>query len=257
MKIRNSGGPTLLGGVAGPAPVKKVEATKPAREITGSSDVATVMGIPETELTPKVREAIAELMAEVHMLREELERTKKRVGFLEQLADQDTLAPVLNRRAFVRELTRMTAFAERYGATGSVIYFDVNGMKQVNDSLGHSAGDAALRHVAEVLMRSVRASDIVGRLGGDEFGVILAQSGGDAATSKAASLVEAIHNEPVEWNGHQIRLRVAYGVHVLLAGDEVDAALDAADRAMYAQKRESEADSDPAPKSEQLAGDKQ
>ncbi|MEE8145917.1 MAG: diguanylate cyclase, partial [Kiloniellales bacterium] len=91
-------------------------------------------------------------MAEVQRLRDELERAKKRLNQLEALADRDALTPVLNRRAFVRELSRMMAFTVRYKTPSSVLYFDVNGMKQINDSLGHAAGDAALNHLAGVLV---------------------------------------------------------------------------------------------------------
>jgi diguanylate cyclase (GGDEF)-like protein len=201
------------------------------------TDIATVMGIPEVELTPKVREAITQLMAEVQTLRQEVDRLKKRSQYLEQLADQDTLAPVLNRRAFVRELSRNAAFAERYGAVVSVLYFDINGMKEVNDLLGHAAGDLALRHVADVLVGNVRASDVVGRLGGDEFGVILAQSDEASAKKKAQTLAATIAGNGLEYKGQSFRIGVAYGVHTLSAGDQVDDALEAADRAMYAHKR--------------------
>src|SRR3546814_8460593 len=104
-------------------------------------------------------------MAEVYALRQELEEVRQRAGYLEQLADQDTLAPVLNRRAFIRELGRMAAFEERYGAAGAVLYFDVNGLKALNDTHGHAAGEAVLRRVCEILLRDTRASDVVGRLG--------------------------------------------------------------------------------------------
>ena len=202
-----------------------------------AGDIATVMGIPEAELTPKVREAIAQLMAEVQTLRQEVDRLKRRTQYLEQLADQDTLAPVLNRRAFVRELSRNAAFAERYGAVVSVLYFDINGMKEVNDLLGHAAGDLALRHVADVLVGNVRASDVVGRLGGDEFGVILAQSDEASAKKKAQTLATAIAGDGLEYKGQSFAIGVAYGVHTLAAGDQVDDALEAADKAMYAHKR--------------------
>src|SRR3546814_16264467 len=114
-------------------------------------------------------------MADVYALRQELEEAHQRVGYLEQLADQDTLAPVLNRRAFIRELGRMAAFEERYGAAGAVLYFDVNDLKAINDRYGHAAGDAVLKQICEILLRETRASDVVGRLGVDEFGVIMAQ----------------------------------------------------------------------------------
>lgn len=208
-----------------------------ARPVPQPEDVATVMGIPETELTPKVRKALQQLMAEVYSLRQELEEARQRVGYLEQLADQDTLAPVLNRRAFVRELSRMAAFEERYGAAGAVLYFDVNDLKVVNDTHGHAAGDAVLKRVCEVLLRDTRASDVVGRLGGDEFGVILAQSALEPAAAKAAKLAEAIAAEEVEWEGQRLRISVAYGVHTLSTGQRADDALNAADRAMYAHKR--------------------
>ena len=237
MKIKDS---------SGPAPVSRLTAIsrgqRPAkvtgvRPLAPPRDIAEIMGVPEAELTPKVRVALTRLMAEVQDLRQDLERARKRVGYLEQLADQDSLAPVLNRRAFIRELSRSTAFAERYGTGGSVLYFDINGMKAINDSLGHAAGDLALKHVADALLGSVRASDVVGRLGGDEFGVILVQSEGAAANAKAAELAEAISKLPLAWDGKTFSVGVAYGVHTLTAGDKVDDALEAADRAMYAQKR--------------------
>jgi diguanylate cyclase (GGDEF)-like protein len=203
-------------------------------------DFATIMGIPEGELTPKVRAAIDRLLAEVQQLRDQLSIAQKRIGHLETLADNDPLAPVLNRRAFVRELARMSAFAERYEAPGSIIYFDVNGLKRINDRHGHAAGDAAIKHVAEVLLREVRASDVVGRLGGDEFAVILAQARPEATAAKAASLAEAVANDFVEWDGEPLRVGVAYGTHTLAGGEGPDEALAAADRAMYARKNASD-----------------
>ena len=239
MKVRKTGATAPL---AGAAAVQAENAyrtadAKAARPAAAPEDVATVMGIPEAELTPKVRQAIQQLMAEVYQLRQDLHEAKQRVGYLEQLADQDTLAPILNRRAFIRELTRMSAFAERYGADSAVLYFDVNGMKRVNDSHGHAAGDAVLKRIAEDLMANTRASDVVGRLGGDEFGVILAQSDVAAAGIKADNLAQSIAAQQVEWDGDSLRLSVAYGVHALRGGQKVDDALDAADRAMYANKR--------------------
>src|SRR5581483_1972703 len=103
----------------------------------------------------------------------ELVQANARIVELERLADEDALMPVANRRAFVRELSRMIAFTQRYGLPSSVVYFDINGMKQINDSHGHTAGDAALQHIAKILVDNIRSSDLVGRLGGDEFAVIL------------------------------------------------------------------------------------
>jgi diguanylate cyclase (GGDEF)-like protein len=182
------------------------------------------------------------LMAEVGRLREELEQARKRIGYLEELADRDALAPVMNRRAFVRELARMIAFAERYGVAGSVLYLDVDGMKQVNDTHGHAAGDAALQQVAEILLGNIRKSDVVGRLGGDEFGVILAQASPEEGAAKAAVLAAAIEASPAEWRGTKLELGVSFGVYTFAGGEQAAEALDAADKAMYAQKRASDAE---------------
>ncbi|MGF1629798.1 MAG: GGDEF domain-containing protein [Kiloniellaceae bacterium] len=218
------------------AAYRSAESVQP-RAVPPAEDVATVMGIPESELTPKVRQALQQLMAEVYSLRQDLDDARQRVGYLEQLADQDTLAPVLNRRAFVRELSRMAAFEERYGAAGAVLYFDVNDMKVINDTYGHAAGDAMLKRICEILLRDTRASDVVGRLGGDEFGVILAQAGLEPAAIKAAKLAEAIAADRVVWNGISLGVTVAHGAHTLSEGQHADDALEAADRAMYANKR--------------------
>lgn len=200
------------------------------------TDVATVFGIPETEFTPKVRQAIMGLLAEVDALRRELKETKSRIGYLEKLADEDTLVPVVNRRAFVRELSRVMNYARRYEVPCSVIYFDVNGMKVINDRYGHSAGDAALAHVAETLVANVRDSDVVGRLGGDEFGVILVHSDEKVAAEKGAFLADKIAQAPLNFQGNAISIQVAYGSYQFRPDEDADRALDAADKAMYAHK---------------------
>jgi diguanylate cyclase (GGDEF)-like protein len=200
-------------------------------------DVATVMEIPEAEFTPKVRAAIMALMEEVARLRQELGRTQRRVEHLEQLADQDALAPIANRRAFVREMSRIMSFSQRYGAPSSVLYFDLNGMKEINDTYGHAAGDAALLRVAHTLLDSVRESDVVGRLGGDEFGVLLAQADQNAASEKAAALATAIAGRPLVWEDDEIGLTVAYGAYCFQPNEDVSTALANADRAMYANKQ--------------------
>ena len=209
-------------------------------------DVATIQGIPQAELTPRVRAALEALMAEVHDLRSALSNAEKRIAFLEDLADRDSLAPVLNRRAFVRELARMISFAERYGAPGSVLYFDVDGMKAINDRHGHGAGDLVVKHAAETLLARLRGSDLVGRLGGDEFGVILTQAGNEAAQAKARSLAEAIRETPVHWNGVALKIGISYGVYTFAGGEHVEDALNLADKAMYAYKRRAAAPNDAA-----------
>jgi diguanylate cyclase (GGDEF)-like protein len=196
-----------------------------------------LLGVSEDAPAPELREAVARLAAERDRLQEDLAKARGRIASLEHLADEDSLTPVANRRAFVRQLTRVIAFTHRYGAPASMIYFDVNNMKQINDAHGHSAGDAALRHIATVLRDNIRASDIVGRLGGDEFGVILAHTNGKQAHDKAAALAKAISKIPLRWGDFTIAVSAAFGIYAFSGIDDPQHAIEAADRDMYQQKR--------------------
>ena len=216
---------------------RKRRASDGAAVSSPARSVSELAGIVESELTPQVRETLREMLAESDAMRRELEDARVRIAQLERLADEDALTPVANRRAFIRELSRMIAFTRRYGPPSSVIYFDVNGMKHINDTYGHPAGDAALRHVAEVLSKNVRESDIVGRLGGDEFGVILTQTSQDQANAKGIALAQAIAGTPFRWGKNSIPVSAAYGVYSFTGSDDAQVAIEAADKAMYEQKR--------------------
>ena len=107
----------------------------------------------------------------------------------------------------------------------------------MNDRFGHAAGDIALKAVAERLMAHVRESDVVGRLGGDEFGVILVQADLGAALAKAQALAAAIEAEPIQCGEWLAPLKVSFGVRQIDADISAEQALADADRAMYAHKR--------------------
>lgn len=235
-------GTTPVARVNRAAPAGRAAAAQPVQgtdsaPVRAVEDTVSVMGIPASELTPKVRDALMSLMAEVEQMRKELSAARERLATLERLADRDPLIPVPNRRAFVRELTRSMAHNDRYGSTSSVVYVDLNDFKEINDTHGHAAGDEALRHVATLLERNIRESDTVGRLGGDEFGIILDETDGERAREKAESLSATIMETPLEYNGRQIPIRVAIGVYTFSGSEDVGHALAAADRDMYANKK--------------------
>ena len=234
MKIENSK-PTAR--VARAAPSKSASAPSlAASQVAATPDSSSVLGIPQSELTPRVREAIMSLMAEVDALRKELSHNRQRLTELEEIADLDVMLPVLNRRAFMRELTRIISFAERYQVQASMIYVDLDNFKDINDNFGHAAGDAVLRHVSNLLEQNIRTSDAIGRLGGDEFGVILAQANADQAIQKGASLVDLIAKRPLKWEGQAIGITVSHGVYAFEQGMNADDAVANADRAMYENK---------------------
>ena len=162
------------------------------------ADQAQFLAISETELTPAVQAAIATLVVELDELRGEVARLKARLTEAEAAADEDPLTCARNRRAFMRELKRIAAFSQRYGWPASLVYFDVDDLKGVNDRSGHAAGDAVLQAVADRLVGHVRDSDVVGRMGGDEFAVLLAQADRQTAEAKAEMLARLVSAEPVQ-----------------------------------------------------------
>jgi diguanylate cyclase (GGDEF)-like protein len=203
---------------------------------TAPTDSASVMGIPEPELTPKVRNAIMTLMQEVENLRVEVERVNSRLAHMERLADHDTLVPIPNRRAFVREMSRVISYNERYDAVSSLVYLDLNNFKDINDRHGHAAGDATLMHVTKTLMENLRESDMLGRLGGDEFGVILSHTDAGRALEKGRQLAQAIQNTAVQYEDVRLTVSASYGITTFKKGESAQDAMDAADRAMYVHK---------------------
>ena len=200
-------------------------------------DEALLSGIPEKELTPSVRVALMSLMDEVTTLRAELSAAKSHIAEIVKLADRDPLLDILNRRAFAQELNRMLAMIDRYQVTASLVFIDLNDLKKVNDDKGHVAGDAALKHVASVLSSNIRQTDGVGRLGGDEFGLLLAQTDQAMAEQKLRDLSRAVAQTPVSWKGDPFSVSISSGVIELTRGVSAQDALERADTAMYKAKK--------------------
>lgn len=220
--------------------VRRRAAPRPGPQAGGQSaptDAAAFLGLTEADLTAPVRQALQTLLAEIDDLRSEVSRLKARLAEVEGLADQDALTPLLNRRAFMRELNRIRTFAQRYGSPASLIYFDVDGLKAINDRFGHAAGDAALKAIAERLLVNVRESDIVARMGGDEFAVILVQADRFTAKAKAESLAAMVSETPVQLGDWSAPMRLSFGVKDIGPDTEPEALVAEADAAMYAMKR--------------------
>ena len=234
MRIRSAKAPKRV------SPARRVKAgagIKSVAPAVSPADAAQIMGVSEPELTPNVQRALLSLMGEVDQLRKDAESLRDQVRDLELLADHDVMLPVLNRRAFLREVSRALALAERHKASSALVYLDLNGLKSINDRYGHAAGDAALHHVAGVLTAHVRETDSVGRLGGDEFGVVLSLAEMAGAEAKAADLMRMIEETPFTHEGEAHEISAACGVHPLTAGRTADQALAEADAAMYENKQ--------------------
>jgi diguanylate cyclase (GGDEF)-like protein len=197
--------------------------------------------IPSSELTPAVSAAISGLLNEISRLELFLQQTQSRVDELLRTADQDTLLPVLNRRALMREIARFIAFAERYGTQSSLLFLDIDGFKAINDVHGHSAGDFVLRQFCEFLANNTRGSDILARVGGDEFALIFPAVSGEQARRKGGLLAQALAKRSLVWNDGAVELSFSWGACELRGNLTADAAMGEADRNMYLAKRQARA----------------
>lgn len=237
MKIRPSGRPTRTNQTNITSPADAAKAYSDSATPRTITDTISIMGIPETELTEKVRQAIVALMKEVDNLRHSMDNMKKRLAAAEKLADQDPLLPIYNRRAFVRELTRVQASAERYDSSACLIYIDLDNFKEVNDTYGHRAGDHVLHELSQKLKGSVRETDIVGRLGGDEFGLILSRTDKEAAAILATRLPQDLKDNPILWDDVPLEVGMSCGIVAIEPGIDAQDTMDLADNEMYQQKR--------------------
>ena len=195
------------------------------------------MGLPQPRMDDEFPSVTA-LLAENERLKRELAVARARVGELEARADIDPLLDILNRRGFERELKRALAHVKRYGTQAVLMFVDLDGFKGINDRYGHGAGDLLLKAVARELIGHVRASDIVGRIGGDEFGVLLWRLEGPQATAKARELEAMIAQVGIPHGKARIEVAASIGIAPLVEDASPADIIAAADQAMYVRKDE-------------------
>jgi len=174
------------------------------------------------------------------LLREKDELAKKLAASnaaLHRLATTDPLTNVANRRSFSDAMERVLEEAQREGTEVSLIMLDLDRFKSVNDTYGHQAGDDVLVAVAERILKRVRPEDLVGRLGGEEFAVLLPRCGAVHGPSVAERLRAAIEAEPVRCrDGTLLPVTASFGGVTVSGHTHMDDAMRAADEAMYASK---------------------
>jgi diguanylate cyclase (GGDEF)-like protein len=200
--------------------------------------------VSDERLLTKTDPAIAAVLkklepADRHVVEDALSRAERTEAGLRYLADHDSLTGLLDRRRFRAELDQYVSFSARYGGQGAVMIIDIDGLKAVNDAFGHHAGDTLIRQIAAILRERVRATDIVARLSGDEFAVLMPQAGVAGALQLGEDLRERVAEEaaPVP---DAAGATISVGI-TMFGGERsigAEAVLMAADQAMYSAKAE-------------------
>jgi diguanylate cyclase (GGDEF)-like protein len=193
-----------------------------------------------TQSNPAVESVLAKLDPEDRkVVSEALAKAEKTEAQLRYIADHDSLTGLLDRRRFRAELDQYVSFSARYGGQGAVMIIDIDGLKAVNDSHGHHAGDNLIRLIAAIMRERVRATDIVARLSGDEFAVLMPQTD----TAGALQLGEDLRAQVAEGAVPAADAESAtISVGITMFGGErevgAEAVLLAADQAMYRAKED-------------------
>lgn len=174
-------------------------------------------------------------MLEVRLLYKQLEQYSRA---LESMALHDALTGLPNRRLLMDRLALSIAHARRNKIAMAVMFLDLDGFKQINDTLGHDAGDTLLSLVADRLVAAVREEDTVARMGGDEFVIGLWElSHADDVATLVSKVILAV-SQPYLIQGHDVRITASVGVGIYpLHGETVEALMKSADRALYDAKR--------------------
>ena len=162
---------------------------------------------------------------------------RNRQEALLQLATTDSLTGASNRRHFLDQLDAELARQRRHGGHASILMTDLDFFKHINDKYGHATGDVVLSHFVHIVRQTVRRSDIIGRIGGEEFAILLPGDGTNGARELAERLRHTFESNPARINNMEIACTVSIGISGLLTDDmTADAPLRRADEALYAAK---------------------
>ncbi|MDE2029351.1 MAG: GGDEF domain-containing protein [Alphaproteobacteria bacterium] len=187
--------------------------------------------LADAPLTPDQRRAWNMLRGELASAQAKNQELQEKIRQLE-VPVHEIEPTVLSRPEFNREVARMLAFDERYGGISSVLYFDFDKLEETAARYGRSVANAAIRQIGAVLMRSVRTSDIVGRLAPDEFGVLLMRCDNASAWRKAEMLAADLQKEIGEIHGCKLDVTVSYGAYTFRDNEDVSTGLKEAAQAM-------------------------
>jgi diguanylate cyclase (GGDEF)-like protein len=182
-------------------------------------------------------EEYEKLQLEIAFLKKQLSTQSKLIKQLKEDANEDSLTKLWNRRKFQNDIEKLIEYNRRYCRSAGILFIDLNDFKSINDTLGHLAGDFALKHVAEILKKSCRVNDEVYRLGGDEFIVIIPEIKPLDIYKKSNLFEQTINNTPCIYNNKELKISVSIGVSLIDGTKTKDAIIEDADKNMYKIKQ--------------------
>ncbi|MBL4794247.1 MAG: GGDEF domain-containing protein [Pseudomonadales bacterium] len=168
----------------------------------------------------------------------ESSRLKETIAEQREQALRDALTGLPNRQAYIEYAAKELARRERYDSDLTLVIADVDHFKRINDSYGHLSGDKVLKAISKEMMKRLRASDFIGRFGGEEFVILMPETDCDAAMKAINNLREAVGNCPFHFREERVPITVSFGLTQVREGDTIETAFARADKALYEAKEQ-------------------
>lgn len=185
----------------------------------------------------QAQELVKQLSGKVQVLEQDGEQLRQRLEQTQQEAMQDALTGLPNRKAYEEHIAAEVARSRRYGTPLSIVVWDVDKFKDINDTYGHAAGDRVLKVIGELLRDNIRQSDFVSRYGGEEFVLLLPQTPLEVARGVAEKLRAQIENTPFHFQEQRVIVTVSGGLAQYQNDEAVNQLFERADKAMYQAKQ--------------------
>lgn len=189
---------------------------------------------PSTD--PKITTTLQFALLAMEEAEKRIKRQEIRIKHLESLSVTDELTQLLNRRGFLQQFQYSLSISRRNNTGGSLMILDLDKFKQINDTYGHSAGDDVLQNVGVSIARVVRESDIVGRIGGDEFSILMPGANPMTVRKRISQIHSAIGGMKFPWNYQNITIRASIGRCDYTGQENEHEIFNVADTSMYEQK---------------------
>ena len=189
-------------------------------------------------LTLKNWKALSEILDYAAEAEQTIADQKEYISNLESLASMDMLTGLLNRQGFENQIENAIARANRYSEISLLAFIDLDGFKMINDTYGHNAGDAMLKRVGELLIKSIRQTDAASRLSGDEFGLLLTKCDIEKGKERARYIRHYLRKITLNYHGNILSTCGSMGFAIIDRNVTMGDIFDIADKAMYENKRE-------------------
>jgi diguanylate cyclase (GGDEF)-like protein len=198
-------------------------------------DFAFIMDFPAEEMTPKVEAALSKILNEFNCQREELAHIRDHALFLEKQAEYHEFLPILSKHALVGNLSRIMVHSERASLMNGFVYLHIRNLGKIRRLHGHQAADHVLIHAANILQNDLRESDVLGSLGGDDFGIILTVTDAESVKDKALELTKLLEAQRVSWEALFIDIVIWTGIHIFRSAPTPEEIIEAADKILVGQ----------------------